>query len=57
MDDEKINPACVQHGLNMLHRWINELEGHNRHKAFELLNTVMDGSLTNEEAFALLECN
>jgi hypothetical protein len=39
----------------LVRRWLNELEGSNRRKAFELMNQVMDIKITNEEAFALLE--
>jgi len=41
--------------LKLVRRWIGELEGNNRRKAFELMNQVMDIKITNEEAFALLE--
>ena len=52
--------ACKLQGggseqLELLHRWIEALEGSNRIKAFELMNQVMDVEMTNEEAFALLE--
>jgi hypothetical protein len=55
MDNETAHPACVLHGLELLRRWTDELEGRNRHTAYELMHTVMAGDLTNEEAFALLD--
>jgi hypothetical protein len=47
--------GCESEQLKLVHRWIDELEGNNRRKAFELMNQVMDIKITNEEAFALLE--
>jgi hypothetical protein len=40
--------------LILVRRWLDELEGSNRRKAFELMNQVMDNKITNKEAFALL---
>ena len=59
MDDKIAKTACALHGcaseqLKLVRRWLDELEGSNRRKAFELMNQVMDIKITNEEAFALL---
>jgi len=40
--------------LNLIRRWCEELEGSNRKIAFELLNQVIEGRITSEEAIALL---
>jgi hypothetical protein len=40
--------------LNLVRQWLDQLEGSNRRKAFELMNQVMDSKITNKEAFALL---
>ncbi|MEN8108281.1 MAG: hypothetical protein ABFS22_09765 [Pseudomonadota bacterium] len=55
MDDETAKITCVLQGLKLVRRWVDELEGRNRNNAFELMNLVMVGELTNEEAFALLD--
>jgi hypothetical protein len=60
MDDEKTKVACKlqqfgSEGLKLIRRWLDELEGSNRKIAFELMNQVMEGKITNEAAFALLE--
>ena len=55
MDDETSKITCVLQGLKLIRRWVDELEGHNRNNAFEVMNLVMAGELTNEEAFALLD--
>ena len=55
MDDESVKTACVLHGMKIVRRWVAELEGHNRTYAFELMNLVVVGELTNEEAFSLLD--
>jgi hypothetical protein len=47
--------GCESEQLKLVRRWLNELEGSNRRKAFELMNQVMDIKITNEEAFARLE--
>jgi hypothetical protein len=47
--------GCASEQLKLVRRWLDELEGSNRRKAFELMNQVMDIKITNEEAFALLE--
>jgi hypothetical protein len=60
MDDKTPKIVCTLQGheseqLKLVRRWLDELEGNNRRKAFELMNKVMDIKITNEEAFALLE--
>jgi len=40
--------------LELIRRWLDVLEGSNRKQAFELLNQVIDGNITNEEAFTQL---
>jgi len=47
---------CVSAQLKLVRRWLDELEGSNRLKAFELMQLVMAVEITNEEAFALLDC-
>ena len=42
-------------GLELIRRWVDELDGRNRKYAFELMNLVMADQLTNEEAFGLLD--
>ena len=59
MNDKTEKIACTLQGLEserhkLVRRWLDELEGSNRRKAFELMNQVMDIKITNEEAFALL---
>jgi len=57
MVSEKENVACkIQpEQLESIRRWRNELEGSNRKYAFELINLAMEGKITDEEAFALLD--
>ena len=60
MNDRMPKIVCTPQGreseqLKLVRRWLNELEGSNRRKAFELMNQVMDIKITNEEAFARLE--
>lgn len=47
---------CVSEQLELVRRWLAELEGSNKVKAFELMQLVMAVEITNEEAFALLDC-
>jgi hypothetical protein len=59
MDDKTAKTACALQGcvaeqLELVRHWLEELEGSNRRKAFELMNQVMDVKMTNKEAFALL---
>ena len=60
MNNKTPKMVCTLRGreseqLELVRRWLDELEGSNRRKAFELMNQVMDIKITNEEAFALLE--
>ena len=55
MNDETSKITCVLQGLKLVRRWLDELEGRNRNNGFELMNLVMAGELTNEEAFVLLD--
>jgi hypothetical protein len=60
MDDKTTKIACEHQGcvseqLKLVRRWLDELEGSNKYKAFELMQLVMTVEITNEEAFALLE--
>ena len=60
MDDKTAKIACTLQGfeseeLESIRRWRDELEDSNRKYAFELMNLVMEGKITNEEAFALLD--
>jgi hypothetical protein len=58
MVDEKEKVACKfqPEQLELVRRWVDELDGSNRNIVFELLNQVMEGEITNAAAFALLEC-
>ena len=55
MEDDSVTSACVLHSMNMVRRWVAELDGRNRIYAFELMNLVMAGELTTHEAFSLLD--
>lgn len=55
MDDKSTNIACGHQQLKLVRRWLDELEGGNKYKAYELMQLVMAVEITNEEAFALLE--
>ena len=55
MGNEQAKTACVLQGLELIHRLVAELEGHNRIYACELMNLVVAGKLTNDEAFLLLD--
>ena len=55
MGNEPTKTSCVLQGLELIRRWVDELEGGNRTYAFELMNLVMAGELTNDEAFLLLD--
>jgi hypothetical protein len=60
MNNKTPKMVCTLQGreseqLKLVRRWLDELDGSNRRKAFELMNQVMDIKITNEEAFALLE--
>jgi len=60
MNDKTVKTACALQGcaseqLKLVRRWLDELEGSNRRKAFELMNQVMDkqirGSVMTQRAF------
>ena len=55
MEDAPVKVSCISLGMELLHRWVAELEGPNRGYAFELMNLVMAGELTTEKAFTLLD--
>jgi hypothetical protein len=40
--------------LELIRYWLDVLDGSDRKLAFELLNQVIEGKITNEEAFAQL---
>ena len=40
---------------DLLGRWRNAFDGNNKELAFDLMNQVLDGKITNETALALLE--
>jgi uncharacterized protein YaaN involved in tellurite resistance len=41
--------------LKLVRRWLDELEGRNRKEAYRLMQLVMAGEITNEEALAALD--
>ena len=41
--------------LDLLHRWRDGLEGSNKELAYDLMNLVLDGKITHEEALKLLD--
>ena len=57
MGNEKEQFTCMSppEQLEPIRRWRDELEGSNKILAFELMNQVMEGRITNEAALALLE--
>ena len=40
--------------LDLIRRWRDALEGSNKEVAFDLMNQVLDGKITNKGALALL---
>jgi len=56
MVSEKEKVACEYspEELESIRRWRDELKGNSK-IAFELLNQVMEGKITEEEAFSLLD--
>jgi hypothetical protein len=46
MDDESLRPGCLLHELEIICRWINELERSNQGYAFELMSQVMANELS-----------
>ena len=57
MVSEKEKVACEfsPEELESIRRWRDELKGRNSKIAFELFNQVMEGKITEEVAFSLLE--
>ena len=55
MDNKTTKVACEHQQLKLVRRWLDELEGGNKYKAYELMQRVMAVEISNEEAFALLE--
>ena len=53
--EEKV--ICKPHPkqLEVLRRWRDALEGNNKVIAYELMNQVLDGKITNEAALELLD--
>ena len=56
MGNEKEMVVCKSRPeqLEFIRRWRDALEGSNKEIAFELLDQVMEGKITNEAAFAAL---
>jgi len=52
---EKIVCDSQPEQLDLMRRWRDALEGSKKEMAFELLNQVLDGMITNEAAFRLLD--
>ena len=52
---DKFSCTSQPEQLELLRRWCDALDGSNREMAFDLMNQVMDGKITNEHAFALLD--
>ena len=52
---EKIVCDSQPEQLELIRRWHDALEGSNKEMALELLNQVLDGMITNEAAFTLLD--
>ena len=57
MDNAKEKVACNAQPaqLEFIDRWRDAFEGSNKEMAFELMNQVIDGKITNEAALALLD--
>ena len=57
MGNAKEKVVCKSHPeqFEAIRRWRDALEGSNKEMAFELMNQVMDGKITNEAALALLD--
>ena len=52
---EKVACKVQPEQLESIRRWLDVLEGRNKEMAFELLNQVIEGKITNEAAFELLK--
>ena len=57
MGDAKEKVVCNSQPeqLDSIHRWRDALEGNNKEVAFDLMNQMLDGKITNEAALALLD--
>ena len=57
MDSSKEKVVCntPPEQLELLRRWCDALDGSKKEMAFDLMNQVMDGKITNECAFVLLD--
>ena len=51
---EKVVCNSQPEQLDLIRRWRDALEGSNKEVAFELMNQVLDGKITNKGALALL---
>ena len=51
---EKVVCNSQPEQLDLIRRWRNALEGSNKEVAFDLMNQVLDGKITNKGALALL---
>jgi hypothetical protein len=56
MGNEKEKGVCKSQPeqLELIRRWRDALDGSNKEIAFDLLDQVMEGKITNEAAFAAL---
>jgi predicted metal-dependent hydrolase len=52
---EKVVCNSQPEELDLLGRWRDAFEGNNKELAFDLMNQVLDGKITNEAALALLD--
>lgn len=57
MGNEKNKLVCKYQPeqLELIRRWRAALDGSNKEIAFDLLDQVMEGKMTNEAAFAALD--
>jgi len=57
MDRAKEKVVCNSQPeqLDLIRRWCDALEGSKKEAAFDLINQVLDGKITNEDALALLD--
>jgi hypothetical protein len=57
MGNAKEKVVCISHPeqLDLIHRWREVLEGSNKEAAYDIMNQVLDGKITNEAALALLD--
>ena len=51
---EKVVCNSQPEQLDLIRRWCDALEGSNKEVAFDLMNQVLDGKITNKGALALL---